>query len=174
MFVKAHRNSSQSICLYSWTTIHSPAIIETIERSSGFSRTKRRESGCTMTDFVLLAGKISDIPQAEEAPHAAGIEKRVVFAPGKFWNDYVARHFSVKGKNTQTQSHTHDWPHYMLILSGRCNATIDGTVYPLGKGCWAHIPPNVEHFMENTGEEPLEFICIVPPEGDPAGRAALA
>ncbi|HOO86175.1 MAG TPA: cupin domain-containing protein [Synergistaceae bacterium] len=127
-----------------------------------------------MADFVLLAGKISDIRLAEDPSHASGIEKRIVFAPGKFWNDYVARHFTVKGKNSKTPFHTHDWPHYVFILSGRCNATIDGTVYPLEKGCWAHVPPNVEHFFESTGEEPLDFICIVPPKGDPAGSAHLA
>jgi len=27
----------------------------------------------------------------------------------------------------------------------------------------------VEHNLTNTGEGPLAFICIVPPEGDPAG-----
>lgn len=126
-----------------------------------------------MSDPVLLAGKIADIPVAEDASHAAGIEKRIVFAPGRFWNDYVARHFTVKGKTT-TPFHAHDWPHYVLILSGRCNATIDGTVYPLEKGCWAHVPSNVEHFFENTGDEPLEFVCIVPPKGDPAGSSCFA
>ena len=124
-----------------------------------------------MSDFVLFAGKISDIPVLEDTFHPAGIEKRVVFAPGKFWDEFVARHFTVN-KGTTTPFHTHDWPHYILIMSGRCNATIDGTIYPLEKGCWAHVPSNVEHCMENTGDDALEFVCIVPPKGDPAGSCS--
>ena len=121
-----------------------------------------------MSEFVLHAGKITDLPVVPDPSHD-GIEKRIVFAPGRFWGEYVARHFTVGCEGTQTPFHSHNWPHYILIMSGRCNATIDGTVYPLEKGCWAFVPPNAEHNLENTGAEPLEFVCIVPPEGDPAG-----
>ena len=43
---------------------------------------------------------------------------------------------------------------------------IMGKLYELSAGSWAHVPPNTEHFFENTGEGKLSFICIVPKEGD--------
>lgn len=123
----------------------------------------------TMSAFELLAGRISDIRTDEGGANAPGVEKRTVFSPRRHWGDYVARHFSVK-EGTAAPFHSHPWPHYMFILSGRCNATIDGTVYPLEGGCWAFVPPDVDHSLENTGEDAFEFICIVPPEGDPDAR----
>jgi quercetin dioxygenase-like cupin family protein len=122
-----------------------------------------------MTCSKCNAGKLRDIPRADDAVQPAGIERRIVFAPGKFWDDYVARYFTVE-KGAQTPFHTHDWPHYILIMGGTCEAKIDGDVYRLEGGCWAHVPPGVEHNFTNTGEGPLEFVCIVPPEGDPAGK----
>ncbi len=121
-----------------------------------------------MSSKKPYAGKIADIPAATDVPQPEGIERRIVFAPGKFWNDYVARHFTVT-KGSNTPFHAHSWPHYILVLEGNCDAKIDGTVYSLERGCWAHVPPDVEHNLTNTGEGPLAFICIVPPEGDPAG-----
>ncbi|MDI9370629.1 MAG: cupin domain-containing protein [Synergistaceae bacterium] len=119
-----------------------------------------------MSDFEMLAGRISDIRTEEDGAHASGIEKRVVFSPNRHWSDYVARHFAVS-EGTESPFHSHPWPHYIFILSGRCDATIDGTTYPLEGGCWAFVPPGVEHSLRNTGEGSFEFICIVPPEGDP-------
>ncbi len=117
-----------------------------------------------MSKGTILAGRLADLPLG--AAHAPGIEKRVVFSPGNHWGDYVARHFRVDWGIT-TPFHSHPWPHYMFILSGRCKAMIDGTVHQLEGGCWAFVPPDVEHSFENTGDSAFEFICIVPPEGDP-------
>lgn len=126
-----------------------------------------------MSCSKCYAGKIADIPVAEDAVHTADVEKRIIFAPGKFWNDYVVRHFTVAGK-AQTPFHAHDWPHYVLVLAGKCNAKIDDMVYPLESGCWAHVPSNVEHSFTNTGEDPLAFVCIVPREGDSAGNICFS
>lgn len=119
------------------------------------------------------AGRIADIPVADDAVHSADVTKRIIFAPGKFWDDYVVRHFTVAG-SAQTPFHDHDWPHYVLIMAGKCRASIDGETYDLERGSWAHVPSNVRHFFLNTGDDPLEFVCIVPREGDAAGNICFS
>ncbi len=126
-----------------------------------------------MAESKRHGGKFSDIPPSTDDVHSREVEKRIVFAPGKFWDDYVARHFTV-APGTETPFHTHEWPHYILFQSGQCTAEIDGELYDLGKDCWAHVPPGAEHFIKNTGNEPLVFICIVPKEGDSAGQSCCS
>ena len=125
-----------------------------------------------MADSKRHAGKFSDIAVTEDPVHPGNVEKRIVFAPEKFWDDYVARHFTV-ATGTETPFHTHDWPHYVFFLSGQCAAEIDGERYDLEKECWAHVPSGVKHFFKNTGDEPLVFLCLVPRKGDPAGQSCL-
>ena len=126
-----------------------------------------------MVDFKMYGGKFSDIVPSKDDVHSKDVEKRIVFAPGKFWDDYVARHFTV-APGTDTPFHSHDWPHYVLFLSGQCTAEIDGERYDLGRDCWAHVPSGTKHFFKNTGNEPFVFICIVPKEGDSAGQACFS
>lgn len=112
----------------------------------------------------VFAGRLEDLPVIPTEDHG-GTEKRVVFGPGQFWDDYVARYFTT-APGAKTPFHAHDWPHYVLITEGSARGMIMGKVYELSAGSWAHVPPNTEHFFENTGEGNLSFICIVPKEGD--------
>lgn len=103
-------------------------------------------------------------PQETSSP--PGVEKRIIFGPGRFWEDYVVRHFTVSQGGT-TPFHSHDWPHYIIILEGTAEATIMGETRPLRSGSWAYVPPDSDHGFRNTGEGTLSFICIVPRRGDP-------
>lgn len=111
-----------------------------------------------------FSGRLEDLPVIPTDDHG-GTEKRVVFGPGQFWEDYVVRFFSTPRGGT-SPFHSHDWPHYVLVLEGKAKARIMGQDHELSSGSWAFVPPNTEHVFENTGEGPLKFICIVPKEGD--------
>jgi mannose-6-phosphate isomerase-like protein (cupin superfamily) len=52
------------------------------------------------------------------------------------------------------------------ILSGRGMMNIDGGEREVRAGQALYIPPNAVQFIKNTGEEDLNFLCIV----DPAWR----
>jgi mannose-6-phosphate isomerase-like protein (cupin superfamily) len=43
----------------------------------------------------------------------------------------------------------------------------------IGKGDTIYIPPNATQFIENTGEENLEFLCIVDPAWTPGAEKIL-
>jgi quercetin dioxygenase-like cupin family protein len=109
-------------------------------------------------------GKIEDL-KTLGAGEGEAITKRVVFGPGKFWDDHVMRVFTVK-PGAASPFHQHDWPHYVIFLNGKAAGDIDGAKVDLAKGDYAYVPPNVDHNFSNRGDEDLVFICIVPTRGD--------
>jgi mannose-6-phosphate isomerase-like protein (cupin superfamily) len=52
------------------------------------------------------------------------------------------------------------------IISGRGEMHINGETQIVEPGDAVYIPPNAKQFIDNFGEEPLVFICLV----DPAWR----
>ena len=113
---------------------------------------------------TVFAGSLRDLPLAPAGDHT-GTEKRIVFGPGRFWEDYVARFFSVD-PGISTPFHAHDWPHYVLITGGSAKGKIMGQEYELEAGSWAFVPENTEHCFDNVGRDKLTFLCIVPKKGD--------
>ena len=110
-----------------------------------------------------LGGKLSDLPLS---PQTTGqVEKRIVFGPDRFWPDYTARCFTAKAGSV-IPTHSHDWPHYIIVLDGEVEARIgDGSIRARAKG-WIHVPANTPHSFTVIGDRPFEFICIVPSRGD--------
>jgi len=123
-----------------------------------------------MTDeSQAQAGRLMGLP-AEEVPGVPGIEKRVVFGPGKHWEDYVMRCFTLPSGGA-VPMHSHDWPHYALILQGHGSLEENGRRTELTPMSWAYVPPRTEHSFQAGADEPMVFICIVPKEGDQPPQA---
>lgn len=114
---------------------------------------------------LYYGGSLEDLPQEPMEGHG-GVTKRVVFGPGRFWDDHVVRYFTTEGGG-KTPFHSHDWPHYVIILEGEARGVLGETTCDLRAGSWAYVPPDEEHCFENTGTGPLKFLCIVPRRGDP-------
>jgi quercetin dioxygenase-like cupin family protein len=98
--------------------------------------------------------------ELQETSSPPGVEKRIIFGPGRFREDYVVRHFTVKAA-AQTPFHAHDRPHYVIILEGTAEALIIREPLHLDAGAWAYVPPDSHHGFQNTGEGALSFLCIV-------------
>lgn len=117
-----------------------------------------------MKSEARFTGKIDDLPLIRISDHG-GTTKRIVFGPGRGWDDYVVR-FITMAPGESSSTHAHDWPHYILITAGEARGLIMEQVREISAGSWAYIPPNTEHFLENKGTEELNFFCIVPEKGD--------
>jgi mannose-6-phosphate isomerase-like protein (cupin superfamily) len=115
------------------------------------------------------SGNIRDIPLSRKFVPSPDVEKRIVFSPARCWDDHVLRHFTLPA-GAQVPMHSHDWPHYMIILGGQGESVIDGEHFPVAKDSWIFVPSNAEHTLMNTGSEPFTFLCIVPRRGDPEGE----
>lgn len=57
-----------------------------------------------------------------------------------------------------TPSHSHDWEHEVLILSGRAIVKGEKGEEEIAKDSVIYIPPNEHHCFESIGEEPLRFV----------------
>ena len=55
-------------------------------------------------------------------------------------------------------SHSHDWEHEVLILSGRARVKGEEGESEIDKDSVIYIPPNEHHCFENVGDEPLRFV----------------
>ncbi len=55
----------------------------------------------------------------------------------------------------------------LVFLAGRGELLIgEGNSFQVGRGRVAYIPPNTDHDVSNTGEQPLVYIyCVVPTAG---------
>ena len=74
---------------------------------------------------------------------------------------FAMRHFSVE-EGGPIPMHHHDWEHEVLILSGNGEIECDGEVSPIKGGDSIYVPANDLHQFRNSGNDLLEFICIVP------------
>lgn len=118
---------------------------------------------------IPYAGLLKDLPVKAARAVNSGAEKRIVFGPGRFFDDYVVRSFTLpSGEAVPTNSH--DWPHYIITLCGHGEAVIGGQTCDLPAQSWAHVPEGVSHSYRNRGAESWTFLCIVPWRGDPHGR----
>ena len=125
-------------------------------------------SNCEEKNF----GSIYELPLQNASALAPNIQKRTLYGPGRFWDDYVMRHFILPAHETIPE-HSHEWDHLMFTLSGDGVVFVEGEPYEMKKGYWTRVPGGMKHVYSNTGDEPLEFFCIVPSCGDPHAKKTV-
>ncbi len=62
--------------------------------------------------------------------------------------------------------HTNTVEHEQYVLRGRARIGVGEEIYEVQAGDVLLIPEGVPHWYENIGDEPFEFLCIVPNEED--------
>ena len=62
--------------------------------------------------------------------------------------------------------HTNTVEHEQYVLRGTAKIGIGSETYNVSAGDVVFIPQGIIHFYENTGEEPFEFLCIIPNKED--------
>jgi len=63
-------------------------------------------------------------------------------------------------------NHTNTVEHEQLVLSGRGRIGIDDKTFDVKKNDIVFIPAKVPHWYKTMGDEPFEFLCIVPNKED--------
>ena len=97
--------------------------------------TKNVEAGSGTTIQVLIS--------AEEGPHFA--MRRFVMQPGG-----------------GMPNHTNLVEHEQFVLNGHAEICIGEEVFEVRKGDVVFIPAEIPHWYKNIGQEPFEFLCLVP------------
>ena len=74
---------------------------------------------------------------------------------------FAMRHFTVQ-PGGHTPRHSHNYEHEVLVLGGTGRAECDGAFHDVRKGDVLLVEPNLTHQFVNTGDDPFEFMCLVP------------
>jgi quercetin dioxygenase-like cupin family protein len=84
---------------------------------------------------------------AEEGPHFA--MRRFVMQPGG-----------------GMPNHTNRVEHEQYVLGGQARIGICEDIYEVRQGDVVFIPAEIPHWYTNIGDEPFEFLCLVPNKPD--------
>jgi quercetin dioxygenase-like cupin family protein len=90
-----------------------------------------------------------------------GVTMRVMVGRGDGAPNFAMRHFSVE-PGGHTPRHAHNYEHEVFVVGGSGRAECDGAFQPIRAGDVLFVEPNRTHQFVNTGEAPLEFLCLVP------------
>ena len=74
---------------------------------------------------------------------------------------FAMRHFTV-APDGHTPQHQHNYEHEVFILAGKGIVQGGDTYRQITAGDVVLIPPNELHQFKNVGDEPMQFICLVP------------
>lgn len=112
---------------------------------------------------------VSHVNQVEKKtvthPEAKDVIRQALIGPAQGWEGWVMRQFII-APGGYTPRHTHPWPHINYVVGGSGSLFLEGTDHAIGIGAIAYVPSDKLHQFQNTGSEPLIFLCIVPEEGD--------
>lgn len=79
--------------------------------------------------------------------------------------NFALRKFSMQ-KGGGMPRHTNTVEHEQYVLGGQATITIGEETYQVKTGDVVFIPEGAIHSYQNTGEEPFEFLCIIPNKED--------
>lgn len=96
---------------------------------------------------------------------ASGARMRMLVGPADGAKNFHMRHFEVAAGG-HTPHHQHDYEHEILILKGAGLAKSEQGDRAVKAGDVVWVPANEMHQFQNTGDGPLEFICLIPAPQD--------
>lgn len=79
--------------------------------------------------------------------------------------NFAMRRFIIE-PGGEIPNHTNTVEHEQLVLNGRAQIGIKDKVYDVKRNDVVYIPANVPHWYKTVGDEPFEFLCMVPNKED--------
>src|SRR5512135_3144662 len=97
---------------------------------------------------------------------AAGKDTKIqVLISGAEGPNFALRRFTMQ-KGGGMPRHTNTVEHEQYVLRGHARIGIDAEAYEVQAGDVVFIPEGAIHYYQNLGEEPFEFLCIIPNRED--------
>lgn len=91
----------------------------------------------------------------------AGVRIRVAIGREEGAPNFAMRYFDV-APGRSTADHSHAWEHEVFVAQGRGAVVTKEGATPIRAGDTVYVAPHEQHHFENTGDGPLEFVCVVP------------
>jgi quercetin dioxygenase-like cupin family protein len=101
----------------------------------------------------------SSVP-AEPVPGGVGTRRQLLIGPDQGPN-FALRKFTIDPGGGMPL-HTNTVEHEQYCLGGRARVVVGDEVHEVKKDDVVYIPGGVPHSYETLGEEPFEFLCVVP------------
>lgn len=98
--------------------------------------------------------------KAEVVSAGAGVTKQVLISAEE-GPHFAMRQFVIQPGGSMP-NHTNSVEHEQYVLNGKARIAIGEAVYEVEKGDVVFIPAGIPHWYKNIGEEPFEFLCLVP------------
>lgn len=102
---------------------------------------------------------IQDIP-TEPVPNTNGVSKAVLISAEEAPN-FAMRKFTIEPGGGMPL-HTNKVEHEQYVLRGRARVQLGEEILEVTSGNIVFIPANLPHCYTNIGDEPFEFLCLVP------------
>lgn len=96
----------------------------------------------------------------ESVPAGKGAERQVLIGPEEGPNFALRKFIMEPGGGMPLHSNTVE--HEQYVLRGRARVVIGDEVHEVKKDDVVFIPGGVPHSYQALGEEPFEFLCVVP------------
>lgn len=101
---------------------------------------------------------------ATAVDNGIGVTKKVLISLDEAPN-FAMRFFIIQPGGSMP-NHTNRVEHEQYVLGGRAKVGIGDEIFEVQKGDILFIPAEVPHWYKNIGEEPFEFLCLVPNKPD--------
>jgi len=111
----------------------------------------------------MFVKKISQIIK-EEVKAATKTYRQVLIGSSEGPN-FAMRKFTIE-PGGEMPMHTNTVEHEQLVLNGHAKVIIGDKTFDAGKNDIVFIPAGVPHSYKTIGEEPFEFLCVVPNKVD--------
>ncbi len=106
---------------------------------------------------------LNDIKK-EKVPAGKDTYIQVLIGPDEAPN-FAMRRFIIE-PGGKVPEHTNLVEHEQFVLRGHGKIGIGGEIFEVKKNNVVFMPAGVPHWYENMGEEPFEFLCLVPNKED--------
>jgi quercetin dioxygenase-like cupin family protein len=94
---------------------------------------------------------------------AEGVSVRWLIGQAEKAPNFALRYFEIEpGGWSALDQHAHD--HGVMIFRGQGQVLLNEETFNVSFGDVVYIPPDEIHQFRNTGDEPLGFLCIIPPK----------
>lgn len=102
---------------------------------------------------------VNDIP-AEDVSAGMGTRRQVLIGPNDAPNFAMRRFIMEPGGGMP--AHTNAVEHEQYVLRGKAKVGIGDSVNEVSAGDVVYIPAGTVHWYSAEGDEPFEFLCVVP------------
>jgi quercetin dioxygenase-like cupin family protein len=122
------------------------------------------EPGAKSKEQRLMPVKHVENVPLEPVPDGTGTSRQVLIGPDEGPN-FAMRRF-VMDPGGGIPAHTNTVEHEQYVLRGRARLGIGNEVVEVKTGDVVFIPAGTPHWYQVEGDEPFEFLCVVPNQPD--------